>query len=171
MVPAFLVPRSLKHDSYGRRDVAADRRDGILRIEVVARAACCFRRFLRSQAAIRPQIVRGESSPGQGPFALIAPRAPVKMPSFRAFCFASSSHYKNLYRRFPLHAIVDVFQPAIIPAQTELEPVDGRGRAEIDLPMGRTRVLAMDPGPEDHLLSAPLCLRQRHVGHRRLPCP
>ena len=84
---------------------------------------------------------------------------------------ASSPHDKDLHWRFLFHAVFDVLQPAVVPAQAKLQTVDRGCRPEIRLPVRRTGVLAVNPRAQDHLLGGLLGLRQCHITHGRLARP
>src|SRR4029077_3077055 len=109
---AALVGRSLARERALGREVAAERRHRVERVEAVP-DGCVRRGTLRRQDAAAMQVIRGGACAAQGPLLLIAPAAADEYPAFRGLMRTSAPHDVEAYGSLTLHAVIDPLQPVV----------------------------------------------------------
>src|SRR5258708_18257264 len=132
---AFLVQRARQRNLHRGRRVAADLRNRIGGIEFETGEG--FRRLGlgRSQRAIAVQVERRPAGSFERPFLFVAPHASVQVPSVRALRLAAATHHEDSDGRAMVYAVLRALEPAVVPAQAELESIDRCVWTEIDFAM------------------------------------
>ena len=112
-----------------RRDVAADGRHGVGRVEAIGGRRALLARPLRAERSVAVQVEVGEPRAGQRPLVLVAPAAAVHEPARARAPARAAAHHEDPQRRLGVEAIVHAAQPAVVPAQVQL--VEARQRRSL----------------------------------------
>ena len=119
-------PGRERQDVTQRRDIAADGRHGVGRVEAIGGGRAPLARRLRAKRPVTVQIEVREARARERPLVLVAPAAAVHEPARSRAPSGSAAHHEDAERRLGIEAIVHAAEPAIEPAQVQL--VEARQR-------------------------------------------